>query len=78
MGSANGGSGTGATTYTVKAGDTLFTIAQQLYGNGMLWRLIYAANQLAIGQDRTQLQTESVLTIPPLPPAFAIEFAPGT
>lgn len=37
--------------YTVKEGDTLWGIAQQLYGDATQWGQIYNANQLAIGPD---------------------------
>lgn len=56
--------GSGVSNYTVEAGDTLFTIAQQEYGDGEQFELIAEANNLTsdspltIGQD---------LVIPPLP-----------
>ena len=34
-----------ATTYTVKAGDTLEKIAARLYGDASQWRRIYDANR---------------------------------
>jgi nucleoid-associated protein YgaU len=56
-------------SYTVKAGDTLFTIAQQVYGDGNQWHAIYAANQSVIGPDPTQIKVAMVLTIPCAPSA---------
>lgn len=38
----------GVATYTVVGGDTLWGIAQQFYGDGRQWRLIYDANQAEI------------------------------
>lgn len=32
-------------TYTIKAGDTLWSIAQKFYGDGSKWKLIYDANK---------------------------------
>ena len=32
-------------TYTVKSGDSLSKIAQQLYGDGRKWRAIFEANR---------------------------------
>ncbi len=34
------------TTYNVQAGDTLFTIAEKMYGDGSRWPLIASANNL--------------------------------
>ena len=36
-------------TYTVKSGDTLWEIAEAVYGNGFQWTKILAANQSSIG-----------------------------
>jgi len=33
------------TTYVVQPGDTLWSIAQQLYGDGKLWEVIHEANR---------------------------------
>ena len=38
-------------TYTVQPGDSLFSIAQQAYGNGNQWQRIYDANKQVIGDD---------------------------
>lgn len=40
-------------TYTVEAGDTLWSIATYYYGSGFMWRLIYEANQAQIEADAT-------------------------
>lgn len=50
-------------TYTVKAGDCLFDIAKQVYGNGNLWRMIYEANQDKLKSPQT-IYTGQVLVIP--------------
>jgi hypothetical protein len=56
------GDGSGATTYTVEAGDTLYAIAEKVYGDGSQFRAIAEANgidtsnRLTVGQE---------LTIPP-------------
>jgi nucleoid-associated protein YgaU len=55
-------------TYTVKKGDTLFNIAQKVYGkgNGKLWRKILSANPncLRIPGNTKTLKIGAVLTIP--------------
>ena len=50
--------------YAVKAGDSLWTIAQRLYGNGESWQKIYDANKQVIGPDPIALQVGMVLHIP--------------
>jgi len=54
--------------YTVKPGDYLSKIAEQVYGDGSdaNARKIYEANKDIIGSDWTQLRPGMVLTIPPL------------
>lgn len=49
------------TTYVVKRGDTLASIAASLYGDPTLWRLIAEANRQ---DDPRRQQVGSVLTIP--------------
>ncbi len=51
-------------TYTVKAGDNLWKIAQRFYSQGMRWSEIYDANKGVIGPDPDLIQPGQVLTIP--------------
>jgi nucleoid-associated protein YgaU len=48
-------------TYTVVEGDTLFQIAERFYGDGSLFTLVIAANQLS---DPDVLTVGPVLSIP--------------
>ncbi len=52
-------------TRIVKRGETLSSIAAEEYGNGSLWRVIAAANQLT---DPRRLTPGQLLTVPPLRP----------
>jgi len=61
---ANSGS-TSDQTYEVKAGDTLLSIAEQVYGDATQWRKIYDANKDQIGADPDKLKLEMKLKIPP-------------
>lgn len=45
---SSSGTATKATTYTVKKGDTLWSIAQKLLGSGAKYNVIYQANKAAI------------------------------
>lgn len=58
----------GTETYTVQAGDSPWTIAQKVYGDGTKYKLIMEANGLT---DQTRLRVGTVLKIPSLgnPPA---------
>ncbi|MBS3733512.1 MAG: LysM peptidoglycan-binding domain-containing protein [Phycisphaerae bacterium] len=49
-------------TYTVEKGDTLWSIAKQIYGDGQKWRLIVEANP---GLKPEALRIGQTLTIPP-------------
>lgn len=51
-------------TYTVKSGDSLFSIAQHFYGNGNDWGKIYDANKSKIGSNPNLIHVGTVLTIP--------------
>lgn len=65
------GQPTGPDTYTVQSGDSPWTIAQKIYGNGSKYPVIMSANGLT---DTTRLRVGAVLKIPPLagtPPAAA-------
>jgi LysM repeat protein len=54
------------TNYTVQPGDSLFSIAQQAYGDGNQWERIYTANKQVIGNDPNHLVPGEVLVISPL------------
>ena len=51
------------TTYTVKAGDCLWSIAREFYGNGAKYTLIFSANQDII-KDPSLIYPGQVLKIP--------------
>ncbi len=63
---------TEATIYTVERGDTLWSIAQKLYGDGNKWRLIYEAEENEInlytsvttGETYPIIHAGNVLVIP--------------
>jgi 5'-nucleotidase / UDP-sugar diphosphatase len=55
----------GEQTYEVKAGDTLLSISEEVYGDATKWRKIYDANKDAIGADPDKLKLEMKLKIPP-------------
>ncbi len=54
------------TTYTVQPGDTLSSIARQVYGKAGLWRVIFDANR-DILDDPGRIKPGQVLRIPPQP-----------
>ena len=51
-------------TYTVQKGDTLWSIAQKVYGNGNSWKIIKDANKDVLGSSNS-LKASMVLQIPP-------------
>ena len=53
------------TTYVVKPGETLSSIAQRVYGNGRKWKSIYRANRDAL-KSPTRLRAGMTLRIPAL------------
>jgi len=54
-----------AEVYVVHAGDSLWSIAQQFYGNPLMWSHIYYANQSQI-HDPNLIYQGQKLTIPPV------------
>jgi nucleoid-associated protein YgaU len=53
-------------TYTVQPGDTLSSIAKQVYGASSLWRIIFEANRNILS-DPGRIRPGQVLIIPPKP-----------
>lgn len=53
-----------STAYTVQPGDTLWKIAQKVYGNGALWNKIYADNKATI-KDPNKIYVGQVIMIYP-------------
>ncbi len=56
-----------AETYTVRSGDTLSTIAEEVYGKADLWTHVYAANRDRIGSNPDRLVVGMELELPPKP-----------
>lgn len=50
--------------WTVKAGDSLWKIAMQQYGDGRLWRRIYERNREVIGEDGSCIFPGQMLELP--------------
>ena len=57
-----------ASTYTVKKGDSLWSISKQQLGSGARWREIYEANKDVI-KDPNRIYVGQVLQIPGTEPA---------
>jgi nucleoid-associated protein YgaU len=53
----------GSRTYTVKGGDSLWKISEEMYGDGNQWNRIYEANRDRI-KDPDVIQPGWVLNIP--------------
>ncbi|MBM3269045.1 MAG: LysM peptidoglycan-binding domain-containing protein [Candidatus Sericytochromatia bacterium] len=64
MGSILGSAGI-TTTYTVKSGDSLWTIAARTMGRGDRWRELYDLNRGLIGADPGKLRVGMALRLPP-------------
>lgn len=63
-----------ANTYTVQAGDTLWSIAEKSYNDGFAWTKIYDANKAVIGSDPWKIEKGIDLTIPSLPKPAPVEY----
>lgn len=62
-GGASGGEG-GGTSYTVKKGDNLWTLAKKFYGSGADYSKIYEANKDTIGKNPNLIYPGQTFTIP--------------
>ena len=58
------GGGSGGTTYTVKKGDNLWTLAKKFYGSGADYTKIYEANRDTIGKNPNLIYPGQTFTIP--------------
>jgi LysM repeat protein len=69
------GQPTGQDTYTVQSGDSPWSIAQKVYGDGTKYTLIMSANGIT---DSSRLRVGMVLKIPPLAGANPQPSAPAS
>lgn len=53
--------------YMVASGDCLWTIAERLYGNGMMWRQLYALNRDSILNPNLIFPGQKLRLIQPQP-----------
>lgn len=60
-GGGGGGSGNKKVTYTVRKGDTLYSIAKKFYGDADRWKVIAKANDI---KDPRKLKVGKVIKIP--------------
>ena len=63
-GGGESGGGSGGTTYTVKKGDNLWTLAKKFYGSGADYTKIYEANKDTIGKNPNLIYPGQTFTIP--------------
>ena len=52
--------------YIVQSGDSLYAIAEKIYGDGELWRDLYEANIDEIGDDPDYIEVGLELFLPDL------------
>lgn len=62
--------------YTVKAGDTIFSIAEAYYGDQQKWSVIYYGNQDKLSGSLLQFSEGTVLDVPCLPSNQAADATP--
>lgn len=55
----------GIQTHTIRAGDSLSTVADKYYGDPTLWRTIYNFNRDKIGDNPNAIQAGMTLKVPP-------------
>lgn len=55
------------TSYVVKSGNSLWSIAARLYGNGALWQTIYNANREVVGSNPNLIYPDQRFAIPAAP-----------
>ena len=65
-GGAGGGTGGGGNgkTYTVVSGDSLSLIAGRLWGDVLLWPILYDANRAVVGSNPNLIKPGQKLTVP--------------
>lgn len=51
-------------TYTVKSGNSLWSISKSLSGNGANWKALYEVNREVIGNNPDRIYPGQILTIP--------------
>ncbi len=51
-------------TYTIASGDSLWKIAQKIYGKGADYTRLYEANKDVVGSNPNLIRPGQVLTIP--------------
>jgi LysM repeat protein len=62
-------------TYTVRAGDTLSSIAQRFYGSSAAWAWLYHVNSSVV-KNPDSIYVGEILKIPAGPPAKATSYSP--
>lgn len=60
--------------YTIEAGDSLWKIAEDAYGDGYAWTKIYDQNKETIGNNPSMLVKGMKITLPKLEPEKPVEY----
>ncbi len=61
-------------SYTIEAGDSLWKIAEDAYGDGYAWTKIYEQNKETIGDNPSMLVKGMKISLPKLEPAEPVEY----